>query len=75
MDLEDSFESDFNAKLEDGSPYEVQSVIHVCQIVCGLASSSTQLAAKYTQIQREGGGRKEILYGGLLPKVLNHDNV
>ena len=23
MDLEDSFESDFNAKLEDGSPYEV----------------------------------------------------
>lgn len=23
MDLEDSFESDYNAKLEDGSPYEV----------------------------------------------------
>lgn len=26
MDLEDSFESDFNAKLEDGSPYEVNSL-------------------------------------------------
>ncbi len=25
MDLEDSFESDFNAKLEDGSPYEVRA--------------------------------------------------
>ncbi|CAL5222778.1 g5191 [Coccomyxa viridis] len=27
MDLEDSFESDFNAKLEDGSPYEVAKVL------------------------------------------------
>ncbi len=25
MELEDSFEQDFNAKLEDGSPYEVRS--------------------------------------------------
>ena len=25
MDLEDSFESDFNARLEDGSPYEVST--------------------------------------------------
>ena len=25
MELEDSFESDFNAKLEDGSPYEVRA--------------------------------------------------
>ena len=43
MDLEDSFESDFNAKLEDGSPYEVKAHRPKVLPSCALPAPSCSL--------------------------------